>query len=168
MAVSRAPVVVGNVQPDSEKSKFVTVGFMGQLPVVVRGKVRAGDYIVPSGFEDGTAIAIAPRDLKLEHLGQTLGRAWSESGNDVYSLITVAIGLDGYEAKVILENQRDRMADQDRQLASLAAANARLTTQMEAMNGTMAQMLAVVGDLQEAAQGQAACQVVTTSVAAGN
>ena len=43
MAVSRAPVVVGNVPPAGEKDNYVTVGFMGQLPVVVRGKVRAGD-----------------------------------------------------------------------------------------------------------------------------
>lgn len=158
MAVSRAPVVVGNVPPAEDKDKFVTVGFMGQLPVVVRGKVRAGDYIVPSGKEDGTAIAVAPRDIQIKHLGQTLGRAWSESDNDIYSLINVVIGLPGAEVKTILERQEDRHSE-------LALKNAELTQQLDSLASQMREMTAVMNRLQDQIAGRECAEIAVASEA---
>jgi len=151
MAISRAPVVVGNVPPAAEKDNYVTVGFMGQLPVVVRGKVRAGDYIIPSGKEDGTAIAVASEDLQLRHLGRILGRAWSDSDNDIYSLINVVIGLPGAEAKVILERQQLRQAE-------LAAENLSLTAQVESLRGEMRDLAATIRDMEERLAAEAGCE----------
>lgn len=150
MAVSRAPVVVGNVPPAAEKNHFVAVGFMGQLPVVVRGKVRAGDYIVPSGKEDGTAIAVAPENLELRHLGQTLGRAWSDSDNEIYSLINVVIGLPGAEAKVILERHELRQRELD-------AENTRLGAQLASMQAQMAELMATMRIVEDRVLGQQDC-----------
>jgi len=158
MAISRAPVVVGNVPPEHEKDKYVTVGFMGQLPVVVRGKVKAGDYIIPSGREDGTAVAVSPDKLQLAHLGRTLGRAWSESENDIYSLINVVIGVDGYEAKTVLQRQRDQIESQGRGLLALTAENNRLKEQLDATNVTLAALVASLQDIEAQIQGKEACR----------
>ena len=157
MAISRAPVVVGNVPPESEKDDYATVGFMGQLPVVVRGKVKAGDYIIPSGLEDGTAAAVSPEDLALHHLGRTLGRAWSNSDNEVYGLVNVVIGLPGHEAKIILERHHDRMNAQARQQVALSAENTRLKVEMDEMNVRLAGMMTAMQGLEELVRGGANC-----------
>ena len=142
MAISRAPVVIGNVPQKDEEHNYTTVGFMGQLPVVVRGKVKAGDYIIPSGREDGTAVAVSPGNLELRHLGRTLGRAWADSENDIYSLVNVAIGLNGNEEKIILEKQRDRIETQDRRQTALAADKVQLRSELSAMQVEMRNVLA--------------------------
>jgi len=161
MAVSLQPVVVGNVPPAGEESKFVTVGFMGQLPVVVRGKVVAGDYIIPSGFEDGTGVAVSPENLQIKHLGRIVGRAWSESENDIYSMIKVTIGLDNNDAKVILERQQEQIVAQARGQLTLTSENARLKTQLASMNVQLAQVIASVGQLQDDVNGRTACRLTS-------
>lgn len=150
MAVSRAPVVVGNVPPENEKDRYVTVGFMGQLPVVVRGTVRAGDYIIPSGLEDGTAVAIAPERLRVEHLGRTLGRAWSESDNEIFSLINVLIGLPGAEARIILERHELRHTE-------LEAENKRLAEQLTSIHAELGQLTAAMRMVENRVLGQQDC-----------
>lgn len=157
MAVSHAPVVVGNVPADEDKDKFVTIGFMGQLPVVVRGTVQLGDYIVPSGRNDGTAVAVSPRHLELEHLGRILGRAWSESDNDIYSLITVTIGLKSHEERIVMEKFRRRMEEQTRGLDALSAENTRLRAQAASMENQLSALLAAVHRLEAQVQDVAAC-----------
>jgi len=164
MAVSRAPVVVGNVPPEADKHKYVTVGFMGQLPVVVRGKAKAGDYIVPSGLEDGTAVAVCPENLDLTHLGRTLGRAWSDSDNEIYSLVNVAIGLEDHAEKIILEKQRDQIEAQrkwneaqSRQTSTLAAENIQLRSELAAMQVEMRNVLAMVRKLEDQTRDRDAC-----------
>lgn len=159
MAVSRAPVVVGNVPPADQEDNYVTVGFMGQLPVVVRGRARAGDYVVPSGKEDGTAVAVAPRDLQLKHLGRTLGRAWSDSDNDIYSLINVVIGLPGAEARVILERHELRQAE-------LASENARLTEQVDSMRAEIRGLAATMIAWEERVAAEAGCIQATATTTA--
>ncbi len=149
MAISRAPVVIGNVPAKEDEHANVTVGFMGQLPVVVHGTVHAGDYIIPSGREDGTAVAISPGKLQLEHLDRTLGRAWSDSTNDIFSLINVAIGLNGNEPKIILTRQQQRIDAQDKQLSALVAENARLLAQLNASNDQMATMMTAIERIEQ-------------------
>ncbi len=167
MAISRAPVVIGNVPAKEDESNFVTVGFMGQLPVVVHGPVIAGDYIIPSGKEDGTAIAVSPDKFQLAHLGRTLGRAWSDSTNDVYGLINVAIGLDGHEPKIILTRQQQRIEAQQMQQIALAAENARLSSQLSATNAKLVAMTAAIERIEEQLfAGQNCHQPAETTVSA--
>ncbi len=154
MAISRAPVVVGNVPPDEEKHKFVTVGFMGQLPVVVRGQVNAGDFIIASGLNDGTAVAVRPENLKLKHLGKVLGRAWSESDNKVYDLVDVSIGLNTNETAIILRQHENRMDELARANDKLAHENALLKKQLGEMETRMAALAESVRGLQDPAGDQ--------------
>ncbi len=148
MAISRAPVVVGNVPPESDKDKFVTVGFMGQLPVVVRGEVRPGDFILASDLGDGTGVAVRPENLKLSHLGRILGRAWSDSDNKVFGLVDVAIGLNTNETAIILLEHQDRMDDLSRTNDTLAQENADLKKQLGALDLRLAALAESVRGLQ--------------------
>lgn len=118
MAISANPVVVGNAPPQTDEDKFIKVGFMGQVPVVVHGRVNVGDYIIPSGQEDGTAIAISPDAIEIEHLPMILGRAWSASQNDIFSMITVVIGVKSNEMARILEKQDQRIKSLEAKLDS--------------------------------------------------
>ena len=118
MAVSANPVVVGNTPPEAAQDQYIKVGFMGQVPVVVPGQVRIGDYIIPSGQEDGTAVAVSPEAIELEHLPKILGRAWSESNNDIYSMINVVIGVRSNEMAGILADYDERMRSLEARLDS--------------------------------------------------
>ncbi len=102
MIVSQSPAVVGNQPAEGEEDAYVAVGFMGQLMAAVRGAVHAGDYIVPSGLNDGIAIAIAPEDLTTEHLDRIVGRAWTDSTNPVFDFVNVVVGVDHQAAKHVL------------------------------------------------------------------
>jgi hypothetical protein len=165
MAISRAPVVVGNVPPDEEKHKFITVGFMGQLPVVVRGDVEAGDFIIASGLNDGTAVAVRPENLKLKHLGRILGRAWSESDNTIFGLVDVSIGLNTNEAAIVLRQHETRMEEQGRANDKLAQENVLLKRQLGEVEARLAALSESVRGLQDSAGDQSGTAKSVASVA---
>lgn len=74
MVISTEPGVVGNSKDVQEiDSKGNIVAFMGQVPVKVRGIVQSGDYIIPSGLNDGVGIATKKRTAKC------VGQAWETS-----------------------------------------------------------------------------------------
>lgn len=108
MVISTKPIVLGNAPAQDQKNRFEKVAFMGQVPVHVLGKARAGDYILPSGAQDGMGRAVSPADMKAEDFANIIGTAWSDSENDTYSLVNVAVGLyDGDIHKVIAGNQEN-------------------------------------------------------------
>lgn len=96
-AITDRPIVVGNAPPDRERRRLCgTVALLGQVPVRVRGAVRAGDYILPSGREDGTGVAVSPERLPPERCGQIVGRAWEaveDGGEGDVRAVNTAIGL---------------------------------------------------------------------------
>ena len=142
MAISKMPIVLGNLPPEEDLHKFEKVAFLGQVRALVRGCVKSGDYILPSGFEDGIGVAVSPDDLKIEHLGRILGRAWSESTNGVVSMITVAVGLNTNDYTEILKRQQDQMLERDCEFAALKADHARLKAQMDTVSAKLTTMLA--------------------------
>jgi hypothetical protein len=68
------------------------VAFLGQVQARVRGPVAAGDLIVPSGLEDGTAIAVSPEAISAEQFVQAVGQAWESSDEDGIKTVLVAVG----------------------------------------------------------------------------
>jgi hypothetical protein len=92
-AVTDRPVVVANSPRSSEARKFEKVTFIGQLPVKVRGPVQAGDYIVPSGENDGVGVAVPAGKLTLDQAGQIVGQAWESSEEKGTRRVLTAIGL---------------------------------------------------------------------------
>lgn len=122
MPVSLAPVVVGNTPPKGEESGYVKVGFMGQVPVLVMGGAKAGDYILPSGKNDGSGIAVAPGDLEVSQMGQIVGRALEASENDRVDLVNTLIGVKTNEWAEISQRHDARLAVLENEVSEQAAA----------------------------------------------
>jgi hypothetical protein len=110
MVVSSRPVVLGNQPPKGEESAYETVAFIGQASTLVRGHCESGDYVISSGLNDGTGLAIKPENLKLSQVSRIVGRAWSDSKNDYISYVNVAVGLNTNELAKITMKAEERMA----------------------------------------------------------
>lgn len=106
--ISTKPIVLGNMPVEGKESSYEKVAFMGQVPVYVLGNVKTGDYILPSGKNNGLAIAISPDKMKPEDYQNIVGMAWSASTNSAVSLINVAIGLNtGDISKLVAEQNKE-------------------------------------------------------------
>ena len=91
-----------------KESDYEKVAFMGQVPVHVLGKVNMGDYILPSGDNNGFGKAVSPAKMKSEDYDKIVGMAWSASNNDTYSQVNVAIGLNtGDISKVVAVQHKE-------------------------------------------------------------
>jgi hypothetical protein len=72
---------------------WVAVTFIGQTPVRIRGIVHAGDYIVPSGLNDGTGIAVPHDDITFTQYLLSVGIAWESSDATGIKKVNAAIGI---------------------------------------------------------------------------
>lgn len=93
MVVSTAPIVLGNVPQPEEAANHEKIAFMGQVPVRVIGKVKVGDYILPSGNNDGFAIAVHPDNMLPGDYGHVVGVAW-QAGDLTINMVNVAVGIN--------------------------------------------------------------------------
>ncbi|HTX91834.1 MAG TPA: hypothetical protein VMC09_11535 [Anaerolineales bacterium] len=91
--VTDRPIVVANSPRPSDPRKFEKVTFIGQVMVKVNGPVKAGDYIVPSGQDDGIGLAVPAEKLSVEQAGQIVGQAWETVTADGVKRVLTAIGL---------------------------------------------------------------------------
>lgn len=116
--VSTQPVILGNMPEAGREDDYVKAAFMGQVPVQVVGRVDAGDYIVASGMEDGTAVALAPEDFRGHDFSRLLGVAWESGDAPLLNVVNVAVGLnhgvDQFAAKMdarldALESESDAL-----------------------------------------------------------
>lgn len=94
MVISTSPIILGNTPKRINEPRFEKVAFMGQVPVKIRGKTNEGDYIIPSGQNDGSGIAVSPELMTVEEYSKIIGRAWSSSDNESLKLINVLVGFD--------------------------------------------------------------------------
>lgn len=107
MVISKNPSVIGAMPDDYQKHKYEKVAFMGQVPVKTIGKVDLGDYILPSGNQDGLAIAVKPEEMKAMDFKRIVGVAWSASnGEDLYSYINTAVGLNNNDLAPVVEEMQ--------------------------------------------------------------
>ena len=106
LVVSSSPAVLGNLKPNSEISQYEKVAFLGQVPVRVNGVVTAGDYILPSGKNDGTGIAVSKNNIKVDQYSDIIGVAWSSTLSINISKVNMAIGLNSNDlAQVVMEQE---------------------------------------------------------------
>lgn len=106
--ISTKPIVLGNMPEAGMEAGYEKVAFMGQVPVHVVGKVNAGDYILPSGFNNGFGKAIAPNKMKPEDYANIVGMAWSSAGSEGHNVVNVAIGLNtGDISKVVADQHKE-------------------------------------------------------------
>lgn len=130
------PVVLGNMPPEGQAHLYEKVAFMGQTLVKVMGRVQAGNFIVPSGMNDGTGVAVRPEDITAAQLGMVVGIAW-EASDLPFGLINVAVGLKPVSiAKVVerhetdLTRMREAQGEAEMRLASVADENAALRLEL--------------------------------------
>lgn len=125
--ISFKPIVLGNKPPEEKKESFEKVAFLGQVPVKVVGKVKRGDYIIPSGLNNGTGVAVAPELMTIEEFMNVVGRAWGESDNENIKYVNTAIGFDNAEIiKLIqLENKKQENLDAEIKQAEMKIQNAK-------------------------------------------
>lgn len=116
LTISMAPIVLGNMPDEDRKQDFEKVGFMGQVPALVKGKVAIGDYIVASGDHDGLAKAIPPNKISLNELPNVIGKSWTASATSETSLINVSVGLKSNEWVKVLESQESRINELESKL----------------------------------------------------
>ena len=72
---------------------WLAITFIGQTPVRVRGIVKRGSYILPSGFNDGIGITVDADKITFKQYTKAVGVAWESSNIDDVKKINVAIGI---------------------------------------------------------------------------
>lgn len=119
MSISMNPIVLGNMPSDIESGKYEKVGFLGQVPVLVVGKVRVGDYVVASGNNDGYAIAKSADEIKVDDLKNIIGVAWEASNTYGRAMINVSVGLKTNEWIHIFNKQNSKLNDLENRIEKL-------------------------------------------------
>lgn len=111
MVISTRPIVLGNMPEKDVELNYEKVAFLGQVPVHVLGNAEIGDYILPSGNNDGMGRAVSAANMKIEDYLKIVGVAWSASGNQVYDLVQVAIGLNGGDISKVVMEQKNKIQE---------------------------------------------------------
>ena len=93
MVVSSNAIVSGNDPGEGRYDHYGLIAFMGQADVKVRGAVRAGDYIIPDGNQQGVGIAVHPELITLQQFPLVVGQAWQASEDDGVKRILTMVGL---------------------------------------------------------------------------
>jgi hypothetical protein len=118
MVVSFKPAVLGALPEAGKEVDFVKVAFLGQVLTKTFGKVSKGDYILPSGFHNGCAIAKNPNDMLLSDYKKILGVAWSASDSDGINHVNVAVGLNVNDFSGVIQKQQIELEVLKNQMAN--------------------------------------------------
>lgn len=120
MVISYKPAVLGALPQPNEEKNYEKVAFMGQVLVKVFGIVNVGDYIVPSGNNDGLGVAISPENLTSEDIKNIVGIAWDSSESQYgFKLINVAVGINNNDNTVVIERLEKQVSEQAKELNEL-------------------------------------------------
>jgi hypothetical protein len=119
LVVSTTPIVLGNMPREDEEQLYEKVAFLGQVPVKIIGPVEEGDFIIPSGFEDGTGVAISPEMMTVDEYTKVVGRSWDRSESPFMKTVTVAVGLNSGDVADILKKQTEKNRVQKERLNGL-------------------------------------------------
>ncbi len=111
--ITNQAIVLGNAPPENERRFFESVAMVGQVKTKVRGSVKDGDVLIPSGLNDGVAIPIPIDDLPAHGCTQVLGQSWESNEDSEVKLVTTLIGGNiGYRNRSLvnaIDGLRDRL-----------------------------------------------------------
>ncbi len=122
-------IVVGNAPPSGQEDGWERVALVGQVPVTVDGPVMAGDFILPSGRDDGVGRAVSPANMSADQAVSVLGTAWQGADAAGRNVVTVAVGIGPASATQPLVGA---LAAQSRTIDALECRLAKLEAQLEA------------------------------------
>ena len=116
----------------------------------VRGAVTIGDFIVASGHQDGTAMAVSPEAITPEQGRLIVGRAWEASEEEAVKLVKTIVGLP--EAASTTMALARRVEAQQKEIEAL-------TEQVAALNSLKAQIAQIESTLHHMATTTPAAQI---------
>jgi hypothetical protein len=120
MVISTKPAILGNMPKGGQEKFYEKVAFMGQIPVKIRGAVLAGDYILPSGLNDGIGRGVSSDAIKAEEYREIVGVAWSSSlFNEGISIINMAIGLNANDVSKLVTQLENKYDTLEKRIAAL-------------------------------------------------
>jgi len=108
MVISSNPIVSGNDPGHDNRGEHSLIAFVGQAEVNVRGIVKAGDYLMPNGEQQGVGIAISPEAISADQFTMVVGQAWESSAQTDVKQIRALIGLQHANpviTKLVAENR---------------------------------------------------------------
>ena len=108
--VSTNPGVLGNMPSENDIDMYEKVAFLGQVPTMVRGIVKVGDFVIPSGKNDGVGIGVSPEKILPSQYSKIVGVAWSNSTSlGEVNYINMSIGLNNNDLANLAYNQELRI-----------------------------------------------------------
>jgi hypothetical protein len=134
MAVSKKPIVLGNLPPEGKVAYGNNVAFMGQIPVKVMGPIASGDYIIGNARTPGYGIAKHPNDMDVNDYKYAVGRSWETNENSSPVLVNTVIGVHNGDFIKILKGYEEKL--QKAEVKSDARFHA-LELKVEAMMGRL-------------------------------
>ena len=141
MVISTKPIVLGNTPNVGKAKDYEKVAFMGQVPVRVLGKVNLGDYILPSGGNNGLGIAVAPHAMKTSDYKKIVGTAWSTGEREDVNVINVAVGLNTNSLSAVIEKQAAEIRDLQLAASYTQEQLRNNNEQMIAINSTLSRLI---------------------------
>lgn len=91
MVVTQRAMVVGNEREHKDPYIGEILSFIGQVPVIVNGPVKSGDFLIPSGSMFCTAKD--PATITFEEYMKVIGTAWENKEEAEQGLVLCAIGV---------------------------------------------------------------------------
>jgi len=134
MVVSSRPIVLGNLPEKGKENAYVKVAFIGQAPAKVLGIVNPGDYIIASGNNDGSGVAISPNLIHPFQYQKIVGVAWPNVKDVPFGYVNIAVGLNSIDVSRLSMKQEGRIVALETELSSLK-------DQIAKMNAALAQLL---------------------------
>jgi hypothetical protein len=137
LVVSAAPAVVGNMPAEGKEHLFEKVSLLGQVSVKVIGPVREGDYIIPSGLEDGSGVAVSPEMMTADEFPKIVGRAWGSYPSAGLKYVKTAVGMNSGDVARLVKSHEDE----------IAALRAEVAQNREAARTSLAELNALRADI---------------------
>jgi hypothetical protein len=109
MSITLDPIVLGNMPAAGQEKLYSKVAFLGQVPVKVRGIVHSGDFIIPSGLNNGCGIAISADSITPAQFTLVVGRAWEASDYAGLKYVKVGVGLNAKAMSDIMSHQQSQI-----------------------------------------------------------
>lgn len=119
MVISHNPIVLGNMPNEDKALDYEKVAFMGQVLVRIFGKVLPGDFILPSGKNDGVGIAVSPENIQPDQYPKIVGVAWSESLSDLSGYVNIAVGINANILARLGTTQEKKLKEQEAEIENL-------------------------------------------------
>jgi hypothetical protein len=149
MVISSNPIVIGNTPQDAEEQYYEKVAFLGQVLVKVVGEVHTDDYIIPSGLNDGTGIAVSPNMMTIDEYSKIVGRAWSGSNNKGLKLIKVVVGVSSNDLAGIVKRFNQENLSLKNKLEVNAASLVQTQSELKELKSDIANIKAYVKEVEK-------------------